>query len=293
MLECGEKWICSAGGKRRFWEEMKVAIVIPVLNQLAYTQGCLRCLEADIAAGVKVIVVDNGSTDSTGEWLQQARGITVIANPENRGCAPAWNQGCRAAKDADWVVVLNNDVLLPAGWLEKLIGAAGREGFDVVSPAMREREQNYPFSEYAAQYMERMVGVVRCGAAHGVCFAVSRRAFEKVGEFDEAFRIGQFEDSDFFRRVKLAGLKLGTVGDSFIHHFGSVTQDALRSSEKVRPYEAENRAYFREKWKIGWLRRRLEKFASRRRLTRWRDSELKAHGCTLHEKWEDGVWKAF
>lgn len=272
---------------------MKVAIVIPVLNQLAYTQGCLSSLASDIAAGVQVIVVDNGSTDGTGAWLKQVHGITVIANAKNRGCAPAWNQGCRLAKDADWVVVLNNDVLLPTGWLNKLIGAAEREGFDVVSPAMREREQNYPFSEYAATFMERMAGVVRRGAAHGVCFAVSRRVFQKVGEFDESFRIGQFEDSDFFRRVKLARLKFGTVGASFIHHFGSVTQDALRGSKNVRPYEAENREYFRKKWKIGWLRRRWERFVARCRLLRWRKRELALHGCTLHEKWEDGAWKAF
>ncbi len=272
---------------------MKVAVVIPVLNQLAYTQGCLRCLEADIAAGVSVVVVDNGSADGTGVWLKQCAGITVISNVENRGCAAAWNQGCTVARDADWVVVLNNDVLLPAGWLGKLIGAAEREGLDVVSPAMREREQNYSFAEYAADFMERMSTVVRRGAAHGVCFAVSRRAFEKVGEFDEAFRIGQFEDSDFFRRADLAGLKIGTVGACFIHHFGSVTQDALRSSAKVRPYEAENRAYFRAKWRISWWRRRWEKFVAKRRLAVWRKGELAAQGRTLHEKWEDGAWKAF
>ena len=272
---------------------MKVAVVIPVLNQLAYTQGCLRCLEADIVAGVNVVVIDNGSTDGTGTWLKQCQGITVISNAENRGCAAAWNQGCRATRDADWVVVLNNDVLLPMGWLGKLIGAAELEGVEVVSPAMRERDQNYPFSEYAADFMKRMASVVRSGVAHGVCFAVSRRAFEKIGEFDEAFRIGQFEDSDFFRRAKLAGMKLGTVGACFIHHFGSVTQDALRSSTKVRPYEAENRAYFRAKWKISWWRRRWEKFVAKRRLSRWRQAEQTAHGRTLHEKWEDGAWKAF
>ncbi|MFT3780470.1 MAG: glycosyltransferase family 2 protein [Nibricoccus sp.] len=272
---------------------MKVAVVIPVLNQLAYTQGCLRCLAPDIAMGVQVVVIDNGSTDGTHEWLAQQADITVISNAENRGCAPAWNQGFRAAKDADWVVVLNNDVLLPDGWLQKLIGAAQREGLDVVSPAMRERDQNYPFSEYAADFMPKMAGVLRIGVAHGVCFAVSRRAFEKVGEFDEAFRIGQFEDSDFFRRVRLAGLKLGTVGDCFVHHFGSVTQDALRNSKTVRPYEAENRAHFRKKWKIGWVRRRWEKFTSRRQLAKWRDRELAQRGRTLHEKWEDGFWKPF
>jgi GT2 family glycosyltransferase len=272
---------------------MKTAVVIPVLNQLSYTQGCLRCLEGDIAAGTQVVVIDNGSTDGTGEWLGKCAGITVVSNAENRGCAAAWNQGWRAAEDADWVVVLNNDVLLPAGWLAALLGAAAREGLDVVSPAMRERDQNYPFAEYAADFMTRRSEVVRRGVAHGVCFAVSRRVFERVGGFDEAFRIGQFEDSDFFRRAKLAGFRLGIVGACFIHHFGSVTQDALRGGPSMRPYEAENRAYYRAKWKISWWRRRWEKFVSRRQLAAWRRAEFAAHGCTLHEKWENGVWRAY
>ena len=81
---------------------MNAAVVIPVLNQLAYTQACLECLQADIAAGVRVIVIDNGSTDGTGRWLAAQNGVVVISNAENRGCAAAWNQGCRAAEGADW-----------------------------------------------------------------------------------------------------------------------------------------------------------------------------------------------
>lgn len=279
----------------QFWDRqhLKAAVVIPVLNQLAYTQQCLRCLGSDLAAGVQVIVIDNGSTDGTAEWLRTQENIVVVSNAENRGCAAAWNQGCVAAAGADWIVVLNNDVLLPAGWLEALVGAADELGLDVISPAMREREQNYDFAGYATEFIAGMKSVLRKGVAHGVCFAVRRQVFAKIGQFDENFRIGQFEDSDFFRRAKLAGFKLGITGACFIHHFGSVTQDALRSGPKVRPYEAENRAYFRMKWKIGWWRRRWEKFFSRRNLTRWRDAELAAHGRTLHEKWEDGVWKAF
>jgi N-acetylglucosaminyl-diphospho-decaprenol L-rhamnosyltransferase len=272
---------------------VQAAVVIPVLNQLAYTQACVNCLQADIAAGVRVVIVDNGSTDGTGDWLKTQRGLVVVSNETNRGCAPAWNQGVRAAADAEWIVILNNDVLLPAGWIAALVSAAARAGLDVASPAMRERDQNYPFSEYAADFMKRMAGVIRRDAAHGVCFAVKREVFAKVGEFDEGFRIGQFEDSDFFRRCRQAGFRLGTVGDCFIHHFGSITQDALRGGPKVRPYEAENRAYYRAKWKIGWWRRRWEKFTSRRRLKKWRDAELAAHGRTLHEKWEDGAWRAF
>lgn len=268
---------------------MSVAIVIPVLNQLAYTQGCLRCLAPDLAAGVRVIVVDNGSTDGTPQWLAgpgATPGLTVIRNDQNRGCAPAWNQGVQAAAGADWVVVLNNDVLLPAGWLAALLGAAERHGLDVVCPAMRERDQNYEFATYALEFTTKLGGVVRRGGAHGVCFAVRRAVFEQIGGFDEAFRIGQFEDADFFRRARLAGFRSGVVGACFLHHFGSVTQDALSDTKKQRPYEAENRAHFRKKWKLGWARRRWEKTTDGLRAWWWRTTERARFGHTLHEKWD-------
>lgn len=290
---------------------MSVAIVIPVLNQLAYTQGCVRCLQPDLAAGVKVVVVDNGSTDGTREWLAAQPTLNVIRNEQNRGCAPAWNQGVVAAgillnkqfsstgmaspilrntqktsEAPDWVVVLNNDVLLPAGWLAALLGAAERHGLDIVCPAMRERDQNYDFGSYARDFTAKLGAVVRRGGAHGVCFAVRRAVFEKIGGFDEAFRIGQFEDADFFRRARLAGFRSGVVGACFIHHFGSVTQDALSDTKKQRPYEAENRAHFRKKWKLGWARRRGEKAIDGLRAWWWRTTERLRFGHTLHEKWD-------
>lgn len=291
---------------------MSVAIVIPVLNQLAYTQGCVRCLQPDLAVGVQVIVVDNGSTDGTPAWLAAQPALTVLRNDQNRGCAPAWNQGVRAAgllrntqepdssvpsatlrntqetpgAAPDWVVVLNNDVLLPEGWLAALLGAAERHGLDLVCPAMRERDQNYDFESYARAFTAKLGGVVRRGGAHGVCFAVRRAVFERIGGFDEAFRIGQFEDADFFRRARLAGFRSGVVGACFIHHYGSVTQDALSDTKKQRPYEAENRAHFRKKWKLGWARRRWEKAADGLRAWWWRSTERARFGHTLHEKWD-------
>ena len=274
---------------------MPVALVIPVLNQLAYTQGCLRCLQPDLAAGVRVIVVDNGSTDGTKEWLESRSravgpaapaGLTVIRNEQNRGCAPAWNQGVQAAFAADWVVLLNNDVLLPEGWLAALLGAAERHGLDIVCPAMRERDQNYDFATYARDFTAKLGGVVRHGGAHGVCFAVRRAVFAQIGGFDEAFRIGQFEDADFFRRARLAGCQTGVVGACFLHHFGSVTQDALSDPQRNRPYAAENRAHFRRKWKLGWVRRRWEKAADGLQAWWWRNSERRRFGHSLHEKWE-------
>ena len=117
---------------------------------------------------------------------------------------------------------------------------------------------------------------------------VRRCVFEKVGLFDETFRIGQFEDADFFLRARRAGFRLATTGRAFIHHFGSVTQKALRSAGSPRPYEAENRAYFRQKWSLGWWRRRRRRMVATVQAAWWRGRERWRSGHTLNEKWING-----
>jgi GT2 family glycosyltransferase len=177
-------------------------------------------------------------------------------------------------------------VRLPAGWRAALLGVAHKHRLAIVCPAMRERDLNYDLPAYAREFTGKMGQVIRQGGAHGVCFAVRSTVFTRIGGFDEAFRIGQFEDADFFRRARLAGFRTGVVGASFIHHFGSVTQDALSDTHRNRPYEAENRAHFRRKWKLGWVRRRWEKAVEGLRAWGWRNSERIRFGHSLHEKWD-------
>ena len=264
-----------------------VSIVIPVLNQLDYTRRCLASLETDQAAGVPIIVVDNGSTDGTAEFLAARPDLEVIRNQENRGCAAAWNQGVRAAH-TPWVILLNNDVLVTEGWLAGLLAFAKEHPADIVSPGLREGELAYDLGAYARDFVASMKGVARNDAAHGICFMVRQGVFETIGLFDEMFRIGQFEDADFFLRARRAGFRLGTTGRAFIHHFGSVTQKALRAADVPRPYEVENRAYFRKKWSLGWWRRRRLRVAATLQAAWWRRRERWLGGHTLNEKWING-----
>jgi N-acetylglucosaminyl-diphospho-decaprenol L-rhamnosyltransferase len=208
----------------------------------------------------------------------------VIRNPDNRGCAAAWNQGVRATS-SDWVLIINNDVMVTEGCLPALVGFAQKHALGIASPAMREGELNYDLATYAREFTAEMREVSRWGTASGVCFLVRRQVFEAVGLFDEQFRVGQFEDADFFLRARKAGFRLGTAGGAFIHHFGSVTQGALRGNDPRLPYEAENRAYFRKKWRLGWGRRRWLRLQAFTASTRWRLLERWQHGHTLSEKW--------
>lgn len=264
-----------------------VDIVIPVFNQLHYTKSCLESLMDTAGGNTRVFVVDNGSTDGTGEYLASLTGVTVIGNPRNLGCAAAWNQGVGAGS-APWVVILNNDVILPRGWLDGLLDFAGEAGTDIVSPALREGEYNYDLAAYAGSYMERMKPAVRRGEAHGVCFMVRRKVFGTIGGFDENFTIGGSEDTDFFWRARRAGFTLATTGRSFMHHFGCVTQDYIKAEVLGRCYGPEHRAHFRKKWKLSWWKRFL--LRNRGKLLGFcrRTAERARFGHTLREKWVGG-----
>jgi GT2 family glycosyltransferase len=200
---------------------------------------------------VKVLVIDNASTDETRDFLRAAEGVQVISNIENRGFAGACNQGIAASTDSDWRIFLNNDVLLPSEWLDGLLSAADQYGIDIISPAMREGPLNYDVAERATLLRQELGDHIRRNVAHGVCFAVRDRVFKSIGCFDESFRIGQYEEADFYRRARQAGFALATTGRSFIHHFSSVTQKAITSSSPSRHGE-ENQKYYRKKWRLDF-----------------------------------------
>ncbi len=273
----------------------RVALVLPVFNQLEYTRGCLESLAPDLAGGVELIVVNNGSTDGTDAYLSSLAPAKVVRNETNLGCAKAWNQGVQLSA-REWTVIMNNDVVVAAGWLEALLEFAREKGADIVAPAIREGPLNYPFQEYAAEFMRRMREVCRWGQAHGICFMVRRPVFDAVGCFDENFRIGQFEDADFFRRAKLAGVKMAITGGAFLHHFGSITQNAIRQAPPQvggRSYYAGNRAYYLRKWGLNRLQRLAQRWQRKTRNWRQRTGERLRHGHSLHEKWIGGKLRYF
>lgn len=272
---------------------MNASIIIPVFNHLHFTKICIESLLATLTQDSEIIVIDNGSSDGTTEYLLGcSTNIRVITNRENLGCAVAWNQGVKASH-APWIAILNNDIILSMNWLDGLLAFARERNADIVSPGVREGEYNYEIVDYSRDYVQRMHSVARMGIAHGICFMVRRHVFDQIGLFDENFRIGLFEDTDFFRRARLAGFILGYTGRSFIHHFGSVTRNSIRKERTVRPYERENRTYFRRKYRLTLWKRFLERRCADLRALWWRISERTVYGHTLIEKWIDGRVRYF
>jgi len=264
-------------------------IVIPVLDQLAYTRQCVDSLIAGGCPPDSILVIDNGSKDETPQWLASRPEIRSLRNRVNLGCGGAWTQGALLARpDDEWVVLLNNDVIVPVHSIEHLLASADRHGLDVVSPALVEGTLDYELAAHAQAFTAAMSGVVRRGWFHGVAFAVRRRVFEAIGFPDTDRQLGGREDVEFLVRCQRHGVPVGTVGDALLHHFGSITQKAI----KLESGQADlgDRARFYTKVGMGWWARKRFKRERRESARRWVATERSAHGYAMHMLRENGRW---
>lgn len=106
---------------------LRVHIVVLTYNRWNDTRECLASVMASDAKSAQVLVVDNGSTDETLTALpREFPDVYLIRNAANLGYANGNNVGLRYAMEngAEFAVVLNNDVVVAANWLEQLLDAA-------------------------------------------------------------------------------------------------------------------------------------------------------------------------
>jgi GT2 family glycosyltransferase len=225
------------------------SIVIPAFNQAAFTYTCLQAVLRFTRPGsYEVIVVDNGSTDRTAELLDRTSGARVIRNAANLGFAGACNQGAGAAT-GDFLVFLNNDTVVLAGWLDALLSIAlaqdraGAVGAKILSPDGRLQEAgsivwsdgsgwNYG---HADDPRRPEYGYVRevdyCSAA---CLLVRRSLFDRLGGFDPRYAPAYYEDVDLAFRIQSLGYSVLYQPHARVVHFKEITSSALRGTSPQR-----------------------------------------------------------
>lgn len=101
-----------------------VTVVIPNYNGLRFMEDCFAALDLQVYRHFKVLVVDNGSTDGSVEWLKE-RGVPTIFLEKNTGFSGAVNVGIKAA-DTPYVILLNNDTEPEPDYVGELVRAIGR-----------------------------------------------------------------------------------------------------------------------------------------------------------------------
>lgn len=214
---------------------MRLSIVIATKNRAAFLEHALRSLEAQIGApSFEVIVVDNGSTDSTravaDAAAERARIPVRYVYEERANRGRARNAGVRAAQGY-LLLFCDDDVQAPPGWIAA--HDAGHVTGDLVvsGPILN-----------VASYQERPKPSLASFSRAFFCtcnVSLPRYAFEAAGGFDEAFDLYGWEDTELGMRLRDNGMQRRFAWDAYIWHVkppaeNTLQVDAQKTMEKAR-----------------------------------------------------------
>ncbi|MCA3564557.1 MAG: glycosyltransferase family 2 protein [Methylocystis sp.] len=225
---------------------MKLTAILVTYNSAAV----LAEAQASLPAGTAALVADNGSTDDS-IAIAEAAGAKVIRNGVNLGFGKANNIGLRAAL-TEWVLLLNPDARLEAGFLEAMEQAvAMRPDAALLVPAIT--TSRGPFRKWSSiltpqGFEGRAIapGIRSIGFASGGVLLARRDALRAIGGFDEDIFL-YFEDDDLSRRALDAGHEILLVEGAKATHIGNVSTPPSPELTAMK------------QWHLAWSERHVRK----------------------------------
>lgn len=190
-----------------------ISCIVPVYNGAPFLAEAIESILAQTLRPSEIIIVDDGSTDTTPEIAANYADHARYVRQENKGPGGARNHGLKLAA-GDFISFLDADDIWHREKLERQMQTLGSdaeagiclthvENFWIPELAHeRDRLKDHPFSKPIVGY---------------VCQALlARRAvFDAVGHFDENLRVG--EDTDWFLRVSQAGIKKTILAETLVY----------------------------------------------------------------------------
>jgi hypothetical protein len=161
------------------------------------------------------------------------------------------------------LVLLNNDTVVAPGWLAGLARRLEDPAVGLVGPVTNRTEGEAKIdTDYTtgAEFLAAAAERARSWAGKQVevsrlvmfCAALRRDVVERVGNLDERFGLGMFEDDDYVLRVRASGYRVECAQDVLVHHFGQATLGKLAATGQYGQLFHENRRHFAEKWGTEW-----------------------------------------
>jgi len=222
-----------------------VEVSILVYNQWASTLRLFKSLFKNTKYdNLKITVFNNNSTDETRSGLEKyADKISIIHSNKNIGFGPGHNK-VSAQSNADYLLVLNNDVEVPLNWLSNLVEIAEADkNIGILSPINRTRGQLILGARLRKDGKGERVykgEATKLDWLQGSCLLMRKEMIEEIGLFDEDFEIGYYEDVDLCIRAKKAGYGMVCTDNVIIEHHDGVTS----KPHGLKKYQEINRQKF-------------------------------------------------
>ena len=226
------------------------SIIILNYNGKKFLDECLISIFNTKYENFEVILIDNGSSDGSVEYVKEKFGekekLKILALNRNMGFAKGNNEGFKIAK-GEYIIFLNNDVRVEENWLKELIKVMERKP-DIGAAQPKILLDDGIHIDAAGCFIDYMGRVYQRGVfekdkgqynsidevfyAKGAAIIVRRKALEEVGIFDPDYFL-YYEETDLCWRIWLKGYKVAYIPNSIIYHKGGATVGKKRSPEAI------------------------------------------------------------
>ncbi len=240
-----------------------VDIVVRARNGHKITRDCLDSIRRNTPPGdYRIILSDDGTDPAHGDALTD---IYVRAR-ESRGAVTATNLGIGVSLnlfDSEYTLILDNDVMIPdgdTGWLARMVAELEKYGPQTACVGATSSYSNVPQHILACPQTYTADWADDNGSRTGLkdnppvgwfisfCVLFRKSVLAQLGAWDERYNPGNWEDTDYSVRVRMAGYEIRVARSVYVHHLGSKT-----FSESLQKLLIENGTKFREKWSTGVL----------------------------------------
>jgi GT2 family glycosyltransferase len=236
-----------------------ISIIVVLYGKAHLGLLCIESILRNSDVPHELILVDNKSTDRTGEVLERLDGVEIIRNAENLGFGYACAQGAERAR-GEFLCFLNNDALLQAGSLsavladfreDQSIGAIG--GKILLADGRLQEAGSMVWSDGSAwgygrgddPDLPRFNFRRPVDYSSGAFLFSPRSLFLELGGFDARFSPAYYEDTDYCFKVWDRGLKVIYEPRAAVRHYESAS---VESEENAKDSIARHQAEFFDKW---------------------------------------------
>jgi GT2 family glycosyltransferase len=237
------------------------SVIVVACGEGRRIERCLEALERtrEPEHPLEILVVDNGCSAATRAWLETRSDVSVIRNRENLGAPAARNQALACAR-GEWIVFLDDDVVVTRNWLSHLLWHAEIDPLAACIGPRTDRAAHGQALAYAGgdetEALESFAAELHTRARHkfrhalllsSFCLLTRRSVIAALEGFDTRFSPWGFEDDDFTLRAARLGMHNRVAEDVFVRHV------AYSSGARAARHEQlldENWRKFADKWSL-------------------------------------------
>ena len=224
-----------------------VSIVIPNYNGKHFLGNCLKAVFSQTIENMEVIVVDNGSTDGSQEYLGTYPGVRVLKMDKNYGFCGAVNAGIKEAA-SEYVILLNNDTEVEPDFAKELLTAIKADDriFSCSSKMVQYHDRarmddagdyycalGWAFGRGKGGLVENYDTPVNIFASCAGAAIYRKKMLESLGYFDEN-HFAYLEDIDIGYRARIHGYKNVYAPKAVVYHVGSGFSGSAHNAFKVK-----------------------------------------------------------